>query len=141
MTVSPPVIGQAGRKVASLRSSGFSEDILQLAIVSVLHQQLPLRDAIVLREAKRISGTLTADAEGAWQATRERLRFSIPESTFRLWIDPLRLAGAEGKSLLLAAPEGIRAWAERRYSSLISEALQDNTPYRRVAFVSSGEGR
>jgi len=54
---------------------------------------------------------------------RERLRGSVPPSTFQLWLEPLRVEGARGSTVHLSAPEGIRAWTERRYSSLIREAL------------------
>jgi chromosomal replication initiator protein len=66
----------------------------------------------------------TADA--LWQATQRRLKASVPESTYRLWLEPLKAIGAEGGTLFLTAPEGIRAWTERRYSSLIEEALTDS---------------
>ena len=63
--------------------------------------------------------------DAAWQEIQERLRASVPDSTFRLWLEPLRAVGAQGRTLYLAAPEGIRAWVERRYSSLIREALAE----------------
>lgn len=60
----------------------------------------------------------------------------MPESTYRLWLEPLRVAGADSDTLYLTAPEGVRAWAERRYSALIGEALADSeSPLRQVAFV------
>lgn len=56
----------------------------------------------------------------------ERLRASVPESTYRIWFEPLRVAGAAGDTLFLtAAEERVRAWAERRYSGLIAEALAE----------------
>ncbi len=65
----------------------------------------------------------------------------MPESTFRLWLEPLRPVGADADTLYLTAPEGIRAWAERRYSSLIGKALADSgTPLRQVAFTADQEG-
>jgi chromosomal replication initiator protein len=51
------------------------------------------------------------------------LRASVPPSTFQLWLEPLEVAGAQGQVLHLSAPDSIRAWTERRYSSLIREAL------------------
>ena len=76
------------------------------------------------------------ELEALWRATQERLRASVPESTFRLWLEPLQAAGAGGDTLFLTAPEGIRAWAERRYSSLIGEALAAaGTPLLRVSFT------
>ncbi len=76
------------------------------------------------------------ELDALWRATQDRLRASVPESTFRLWLEPLTAAGADGDTLYLTAPEGIRAWAERRYASLISEALADSgSPLRRVSFA------
>ena len=67
-----------------------------------------------------------------------RLRASVPESTFKLWLEPLDLEGVQGETLFLSAPDGIRAWVERRYSSLIREAL-DGTGLRDVSFGAVAE--
>jgi len=76
------------------------------------------------------------ELDALWQATRERLRASVPESTYRLWLEPLEPAGVEGETLFLTAPEGTRAWAERRYSALIAEALAElDSPLRQVSFA------
>jgi chromosomal replication initiator protein len=76
------------------------------------------------------------DLEALWRATQDRLKASVPDSTYRLWLEPLSAAGADGDTLYLTAPEGIRAWAERRYSSLIAEALDEGgSPLARVGFV------
>ena len=78
------------------------------------------------------------ELDALWRATQDRLRASVPESTFRLWLEPLEAAGSDGDTLYLTAPEGIRAWAERRYASLIAEALEDSgTPLRRVSFAAA----
>ena len=76
------------------------------------------------------------DLDALWRATRERLESSVPESTFRLWLEPLEAAGVEGDTLFLTAPENVRAWSERRYSSLIAEALRDTgTGLEQVSFA------
>jgi chromosomal replication initiator protein len=78
------------------------------------------------------------ELEALWRATQERLRTSVPESTFRLWLEPLQPVGAAGDTLYLEAPEGIKAWAERRYSSLIGEALRDcDATFQQVSFADS----
>jgi chromosomal replication initiator protein len=61
--------------------------------------------------------------DALWAEVQSRLRASVPESTFRLWLEPLRVVGSRGRTLHLGAPEGIRAWVERRYSSLIRDGL------------------
>ena len=63
------------------------------------------------------------DLDSLWQDVQDRLRASVPPSTFQLWLEPLKVAGSQAETLLLSAPEGIRAWTERRYSGLIREAL------------------
>jgi chromosomal replication initiator protein len=81
------------------------------------------------------------ELDALWRATQDRLRASVPESTFRLWLEPLRPIGSDADALYLTAPEGIRAWAERRYSSLIGEALAAaGTPLRRVVFSAEQVG-
>ncbi len=70
-----------------------------------------------------------------WQDIEQRLRASVPDSTFKLWLEPLGPVGARGKTLYLSAPSGIRAWVERRYSSLIREALATAaTPLTEISF-------
>lgn len=63
------------------------------------------------------------DLDALWRRARERLRSSVPESTFELWIEPVEAAGLRGETLHLSAPADVRAWVERRYTSLIREAV------------------
>ncbi len=76
------------------------------------------------------------DLDALWRAIQDRLKASVPDSTYRLWLEPLSPAGADDETLFLTAPEGIRTWAERRYSALIAEAMEAaGTPLAQVAFV------
>ena len=69
-----------------------------------------------------------------------RLRASVPPSTFQLWLEPLKVVGRRSETLLLSAPEGIRAWTERRYSGLIREALAAARPqFSNVSLVAEGD--
>ena len=63
----------------------------------------------------------TVDA--LWEEAREHLRSAVPDSTFQIWLSPLRAVGVQGETLHLTAPEGIVAWVERRYRPLLREAL------------------
>jgi chromosomal replication initiator protein len=80
------------------------------------------------------------DLGSIWQAVNDRLRASVPEPTFRLWLEPLRAAAAQGDTLYIKAPDGIRAWVERRYANLISQALaQVAAGLRQVSFTPPDE--
>jgi chromosomal replication initiator protein len=81
----------------------------------------------------------TADIESLWGATQERLAKSVPESTYRLWLEPLEAVGADSDTIYLKAPEGIRARAERRYSSLIAAALAEVGANLQVSFATPRE--
>jgi len=61
--------------------------------------------------------------DALWEEVRQRLRRAVPQSTFEIWLSPLRPAGAQGGTLYLTGPERIVAWVERRYRPLLREAL------------------
>ncbi len=63
--------------------------------------------------------------DALWEDVQGRLRAAVPDSTFRIWLEPLQAVGAQGTTLYLAAPDGIRTWVERRYSSLLRQTLAD----------------
>jgi len=68
-------------------------------------------------------GAERQDLDSLWRDVQDRLRASVPQSTFQLWLEPLKVVGSQAEALLLTAPDSIRAWSERRYSGLIQEAL------------------
>jgi chromosomal replication initiator protein len=80
------------------------------------------------------------DLENLWNDVRGRLREAVPGSTYKIWLEPLRPVGAQGQTIYLTAPDGIRTWVERRYAPLLREALGavqgDLTD---VAFAADGE--
>jgi chromosomal replication initiator protein len=55
-------------------------------------------------------------------------------------LEPLQAVGVDSHTLYLKAPEGIRAWAERRYSALIAAAVAETgTQLQRVSFAAPRE--
>ena len=76
--------------------------------------------------------------DSLWGEVQHRLRSAVPETTFKIWLEPLRAVGAQGTTLYLAAPDGIRTWVERRYVTLLREALSEVAPaLSEVAFSGS----
>ena len=128
-------VDRVDQKANSLRASGLSEKHLRWGVLAVMEQGLPLRDAIVLREAHRRAEMETPRARAAWDRALAAIRFSVPESTWRVWIEPIELIGEDSQLLLLAAPTGIRAWAERRYMGLIGEAVRAETDFGGARFA------
>ena len=79
------------------------------------------------------------DLESLWEDLRQRLRAAVPEATFKIWLDPLRAVGTQGATLYLTAPDGVRTWVERRYSSLLREALAHSPATQsEICFVDAG---
>jgi chromosomal replication initiator protein len=63
------------------------------------------------------------DLDAAWRRIQRELRASVPESTYRLWFDPLRPAAARGTTLFLTGPAHVCRWVDRRYPELLRAAL------------------
>ena len=75
-----------------------------------------------------------------WQRVGDELRASLPPSTYKLWLEPLRAVSAHGSTLYLSAPDSVRTWVERRYASRLLEALRHHAPdLTQVEFVVEGK--
>jgi hypothetical protein len=132
----PPVPPQA----AALMSDPVPLEVRRLRVANGSRRKRDLAavrmaDELHLLEAVGQSGAEVIDC---WAEAKDRLRARVPPSTFDLWIDPLEPVGATGDQILLSAPEGIRAWTERRYAGLIREALL-GSDYTDVAIVGEAE--
>ena len=92
------------------------------------------------REEETVQGQANdgapSDLDSVWNRVQGELRDSVPESTFRLWFDPLRPAGARGAVLFLTGPPHVRSWVARRYPELLRAALaRAGGPLSEVEFV------
>lgn len=77
-------------------------------------------------EAGKASGVLPRDggASSSWARAREYLARSLPESTFRMWIEPVEPVALRGGTFFLTGPEAVSTWVKRRYEGLIVKALE-----------------
>ncbi|HEY8082359.1 MAG TPA: chromosomal replication initiator protein DnaA [Solirubrobacterales bacterium] len=75
-----------------------------------------------------------------WQDIQSQLRGAVPNSTFKLWMEPLRAVDVREGTLYLDAPDGIRAWVERRYFPLIRQAMASSAPSLKEISFAAGEG-
>jgi chromosomal replication initiator protein len=63
-----------------------------------------------------------AQIDQLWDDIRDELRRDTPDFKFHIWIDPLELAGVDGKTLYVRAPEHIRTSVAERYLPLLRRA-------------------
>ena len=82
------------------------------------------------------------DLARLWVEVRDSLASSLPESTFRMWIAPIRPVAERDEVLFFRGPEGVREWVARRYQGLIQEAFGSRgLKVSRISFEDvSGEG-
>ena len=81
---------------------------------------------------------LPEDLAMLWQRVTDEIRSSLPPSTYKLWLEPLRPVSAQGTTLYVTGPERIRTWVERRHSHRLECALRDNaTSLREISFVAA----
>jgi chromosomal replication initiator protein len=58
----------------------------------------------------------------AWTPIRAELRRAVGESTWHLWLEPLRAAALHDGELVLEAPDEIRSWVTSNFSRLLQAA-------------------
>jgi chromosomal replication initiator protein len=78
--------------------------------------------------------------EHIWPQIQAELRRAVTDSTYHLWIEPLRPQGLDGDTLLVAAPEPIRSWVADRFSRVLQTcAAAVLGPATVVSVVPAGE--
>jgi hypothetical protein len=64
-------------------------------------------------------------AQPVWEAAKKALEGMVPEATYNLWIQPLEVAGFRQSGRMVLVDNAERAsWQNRRYRTLIGEALE-----------------
>ncbi|MGA7396122.1 MAG: chromosomal replication initiator protein DnaA [Solirubrobacterales bacterium] len=78
--------------------------------------------------AKPFTAKVDESLETLWAEVRRQLSASLPESTYRMWLSPVRPVAVRGNTLHLNAPDSVRTWVERRYSEMILRATASIAP-------------
>jgi chromosomal replication initiator protein len=87
-----------------------------------------------------LTDTHAEDLAALWSGARTDLRESVLESTFDLWLAPLKPAVLRGDTLYLTAPPAAIAWVERRYLGLIGSAVRRHAvDVTTIALLPAGE--
>lgn len=64
----------------------------------------------------------TGNLDSTWNRIRSELRSAVSDSTFQVWLDPLRAAHLDDEVLVIEAPESIIHWVETKFAGKIAEA-------------------
>jgi len=115
-------------------AEGITASQLERAATKVREQNLPLRDGIVFREAKAIAKLEEGPAFAIWEQVCEAAKRRLYPAPFAMWIQPIEVAGLKDGELILAAPDPIRTWVERRYLEVLIECLPQDAEITGVRF-------
>lgn len=124
----PRQIEQAAKRLLN-GDHDFSEGELQVAAAVVAEQGYPLRDSIVIREARRRRAELTDRATDAWELIRKALAKTVPPNTFKVWVEPMVVAGERDGTLVVEAAGHVTGWVRRRYLPRMRELTIELTDY------------
>jgi chromosomal replication initiator protein len=64
------------------------------------------------------------ELDHAWQRIAAELRRAVTDSTYAIWLEPLRLAELSADSLVVVAPDNLRSWVADRYGPLVERVAQ-----------------
>jgi chromosomal replication initiator protein len=80
------------------------------------------------------------ELDHAWQRIDAELRRAVTDSTYAIWLEPLRLVELTGDQLVVVAPDTLRSWVADRYGPLVERAARHvlDAPVR-VRFAVPGE--
>src|SRR3954452_21302695 len=83
----------------------------------------------------------TPDLAATWTAIQRELRATVTDSTYHLWLEPLRLEAVDGPRLLVGAPDGMRTWGADRYARGLETCAEKVTGVRsEIELVPFGSG-
>jgi chromosomal replication initiator protein len=80
------------------------------------------------------------DLSPSWRRIRHELRRAVTDSTWHIWLEPLRARTLDGHRLLVEAPDDVRAWVSGRFGRLLQTCAQRVLgPDAQVQIVAPGE--
>ncbi|HEY3190468.1 MAG TPA: chromosomal replication initiator protein DnaA, partial [Solirubrobacteraceae bacterium] len=67
---------------------------------------------------------MTRELDHAWQRITEEMRRVVTDSTYAIWLEPLRPVGLSAGRLLVTAPDELRTWVSDRYGPLLERVAR-----------------
>ena len=59
------------------------------------------------------------ELEPGWREIRAELRRVVGDSTYDIWLSPLKVKAWDGQTLVLEGPASTHAWVVRRFSRIL----------------------
>ena len=88
------------------------------------------------------TGATLSELDNTWNRIRSDLRSAVSDSTFQVWIDPLKPALLEDGVLVVEAPDSIRRWVESRFGEALQRTAENvRGQATRVELTSPGKVR
>jgi chromosomal replication initiator protein len=75
-------------------------------------------------EEERISAAVSHELEHIWSRVQAQLALVVDESTYRLWLEPLRALELEHEHLLVEAPLHACGWIRERFGRAIQASVE-----------------
>lgn len=64
------------------------------------------------------------EAHSVWTQIRAQLRRTLGESTYEIWIAPLKITALDGNRLFLSSPSPTEAWVAKRFGPVLQRCAQ-----------------
>lgn len=127
------------RRAARARSGSRRKRDVEAERTEATRERIEAQNA---RRARLMAATVKDSPRAAalWEKVLERVKESVPGSTFDLWIEPLNLVGEVNESLHVEAPDRIFFWAERRYGKLLGTVAREVGDRCKGVYITCAEG-
>jgi chromosomal replication initiator protein len=76
----------------------------------------------------------------AWRDIRAELRRVVGDTTYDIWLSPLKLKAWDGRVLVLACPAATQAWLDRRYRRILEHSVHSVLGTGARVELDTGEG-
>ena len=79
---------------------------------------------LMLLGRSRLELPAQPELEPGWREIRAELRRVVGDSTYDIWLSPLRVKAWDGQTLVLEGPASTHAWVVRRFSRILESSAR-----------------
>ncbi len=79
---------------------------------------------ICFREKELTDATVSPALDDIWPRVQAQLALSVDDSTYRIWLEPLRPIELQGERLLVESPPHARRWIQDRFGRILQASVE-----------------